>query len=69
MYQVQREKLDQKYRSKDETIRKLNTQLQMNKFAVKELSECFNQYLNNNQNIDINQSNYISICLIIFQSN
>jgi hypothetical protein len=54
MYQVEREKLAQKYRMKDETIRKLNTQLQMNKFAIKELNDYFNQYLNNFNN----QSNY-----------
>ena len=64
MYQVEREKLAQKYRMKDETIRKLNTQLQMNKFAIKELNDYFNQYLNNyiidqnNETNNNNQSNY-----------
>ena len=52
MYQVEREKLAQKYRMKDETIRKLHTQLQVNKFAIKELNDYFNQYSSNH----INQS-------------
>ena len=47
MYQVEREKLAQKYRMKDETIRKLHTQLQVNKFAIKELNDYFNQYSSN----------------------
>ena len=55
MYQVEREKLAQKYRMKDETIRKLNTQLQMNKFGIKELNDYFNQYLNNINNVFFDQ--------------
>jgi hypothetical protein len=52
MYQVEREKLAQKYHLKDETIRKLNTQIQMNKFAIKQLNDSYNEYLivKNNEN-------------------
>ena len=34
MYQLERKKLNQKYKEKDESIRSLSTQLQVNKVAI-----------------------------------
>lgn len=47
MYQMEREKLAQKYRIKDDIINKLNTKLQINKFSIKKLNECLHEYFNN----------------------
>ena len=44
MYQMERLKLNEKYKIKDETIRSLATQLQVNKLALSELSQYFNAF-------------------------
>jgi hypothetical protein len=45
MYQMEREKLNKKYELKDETIRSLCTQLQINKLALQELNNYFGAYI------------------------
>ncbi len=44
MYQLEREKLNKKYELKDESIRSLSTQLQVNKLALNELNNYFGAY-------------------------
>jgi hypothetical protein len=44
MYQLEREKLNKKYELKDEAIRSLSTQLQVNKLALNELNNYFGAY-------------------------
>lgn len=45
MYQMERKKLNQKYKEKDESIRSLSTQLQVNKLALNELSNYLSKFL------------------------
>lgn len=45
MYQMERKKLNQKYKEKDETIRSLSTQLQLNKLALQEINNYLSTYM------------------------
>jgi hypothetical protein len=45
MYQVEREKLSDKYKQKDESIRSLSTQLQLNKLALLEINKYFQTFI------------------------
>lgn len=44
-YQIEREKLGKKHALKDETIRSLSTQLQVNKLALQEINNYFAAYI------------------------
>jgi len=46
MYQMERVKLNEKYKQKDESIRSLSTQLQVNKLALHEVYNCLIAYIN-----------------------
>lgn len=61
MYQVQREKLAQKYKDslKDESIRSLSTQLQVNRLALGELSSYFSTLLKYVDNSSIKQQEVV----------
>ncbi len=53
MYQLERQKLNQKYKEKDEAIRSLSTQLQVNKLALHEISnylQTFKSYTDKENN-------------------
>ena len=46
MYQLEREKLAQRYRTKDESIRQFNAKIDEHKENINELNECLREFFN-----------------------